>query len=369
MTRIQQRRARRPCATNASGDAGPGAVVAAAGIVVHRRRMLVRSAQRLGFALLIIPSLSVGVASSVSAAPASKRVQLDRIVAVVGDAIVLESELGKATDRHPLLAEAMSQVPANAPPELVEQKRREVEAKVLDELIDLALFRAEAVKFDIRVTEEDVDRAMVDVARQYGMTVEQLRQQVESSDEYGSWAEYREELRDQIIQLKVPHYLATWSVSEAQIREHYRKLTKDESAKVQVVQFTFTPSSQNSADRDKSFAKAQALAARLRGGEDARKLVESGEETAAERTIGRGDIAPTLEDALFAAKPDQVVGPLASGQGYVVFEVIEQLESGALSYEEAKPRIREQLESEAFFNAQTDLREQLRAKAHIDIRL
>jgi foldase protein PrsA len=78
---------------------------------------------------------------------------------------------------------------------------------------------------------------------------------------------------------------------------------------------------------------------------------------ASERTIGRGDVAPALEDALFAAKQKQVVGPLASGQGYVVYTVDEHLESGALSYEEAKDRIREQLEQEAFFKAQAEMRQ------------
>ena len=89
----------------------------------------------------------------------------------------------------------------------------------------------------------------------------------------------------------------------------------------------------------------------------------------ADRTISRGDVAPALEDALFAAKAKQVVGPIASGQGYVVFTVDEHLESAALSYEEAKDRIREQLEQEGFFKAQAEMRQQLRAKAHIDIRL
>jgi parvulin-like peptidyl-prolyl isomerase len=88
-----------------------------------------------------------------------------------------------------------------------------------------------------------------------------------------------------------------------------------------------------------------------------------------ERAVARGDIAPALEDAIFSAKAGQVVGPLASGAGYAVFKVLEHQASAALSYEEAKDRIRDQLENEAFIKAQSDLRQQLRAKAHIDIRL
>ena len=93
------------------------------------------------------------------------------------------------------------------------------------------------------------------------------------------------------------------------------------------------------------------------------------EEDEWKRTVGRGDIAPALEDAVFAAQKGAVVGPLGSGQGYVVYRIVEQLESAALGYEEAKDRIREQLENEAYLKAEADLREQLRAKAHVDVRL
>ena len=323
--------------------------------------------------LLLLGALvasSVVPAATVAAAPDRGRVTLDRVVAVVGEQIILQGELERQTQRHPLLAEAMSQLPANASPQLIAQKRRDVEAKVLDELIDLELLRAEARRFEMRVTETDIDQALPNVAAQYGLTVAELKSQVEASDKYASWAEYRADLRDQIIQYRVAQMLATWSVSDAQVREHYRKMTRDESAKVRVHQFTFSAASQASEDRDRAFARAQIVARRLRQGEDASEVAEAlGYDRETEATIGRGDIAPSLENPIFAGKPGQIIGPTASGQGYVVFKVIEQLASAALSFEEAKDRIRDQLEAEAFYKAEIELRRQLRAKAHIDIRL
>ena len=290
---------------------------------------------------------------------------------MVNDAIVLRSELDRAASRHPLMVEAMNQLPANVSPQVRSEKAREVEATVLDELIDLELMREEARRFDIKITDADVDRAMEDmVARQFGMSVPELRKQVEASGEYESWGEYREELRDQLLQFRVPQYLATWSVSEAQVREHYRKLTRDESAKVEVAQFSFKPQTQDSAGRDRAFALAQVVGRRLRAGDDPDTIatdIEYGGEL--DRSISRGDVAPAIEEAIFSAKKNAVVGPLGSGQGYVVYKVIEHVESGALSFEQAKERIREQLENEAFFKAQEDLKRQLRAKAHVDIRL
>lgn len=326
-------------------------------------RRLARLGALLG--LVVLP-----VTATAAAPGGGSRIVLDRVVAVVGDQIILLSELVRQTDRHPLLQEALSQLPANASAGLVAQKRRDVEAQVLDELIDLELLRAEGRRFEIRVTEQDVDAALPNVAAQYGLTVAELRSQVEASEEYASWAEYRGDMRDQILQYRVTQMLATWSVSEAQVREHYRKLTRDESAKVRVHQLTFAANSQDSEERDRAFARAQAVARRLRQGEEPTEVAASiGLEDDTELTIGRGDIAPSLEASIFEAKPGAVVGPTASGRGYVVFKVIEHVESAALDFEQAKDRIREQLEAQAFYKAEQELRRQLRAKAHVDIRL
>lgn len=321
---------------------------------------------------LAAAAIALGVAGSATPADAepSARIALDRVVAVVGDEIILMSELDRAVRRSPLLQEALATLPQSTPEEVVEARRREVEGRVLDDLIDLELVKAEASRFELTASDADVDRALPNVAAQYGLTVEELRAQVLASEEYSTWEEYREDLRDQIVQYKVTQYLATWSVSDAQVREHYRKMSKDESAKVEVRQFVFSAPSAEREQRDQAFARAQAVARRLKNGEEADKIAEAiGYDREVARTISRGEIAPALEDAIFAAKENGVVGPLGSGQGYVVFKIIEHQASVALSFEEAKARIRTQLEQEAIIKAEQELKRQLRAKAHIDIRL
>lgn len=330
---------------------------------------MLRVAVALSLVLLVGTAHAAPAPTPAPARRATARIALDRVVAVVNDEVVLLSELSRATDRHPMLREAMSQLPAGAPEATVLARRREVEVLVLDELIHLVLVRAEAVRFDIKVTDPDAQSALANIAASNNLSVEDLRKQVESSDEFESWAEYTGELKDQILALRVSQTLATWSVSEAQIREYYRKMTKDESAKVEVEQFTFAAKSTQSADRDRAFAAAQAAARRLREGEKAETLAtELGRLDDYQRTVGRGDIAPTLEEAVFAAKVGAVVGPIASGQGYVVYRIVNQVASAALGYEQAKDRIREQLENEAYFKAEQELRAQLRAKSHVDVR-
>ncbi len=312
----------------------------------------------------------LGPVPAEAAPPGAATITLDRVAAVVGEEIILLSQLQRAASRSPLLQEALATLPPSTPETVIEARRREVEARVLDELIDLELIKAEAERFELNATDDDVDRALPNVAAQYGLTVEELRAQVVASDEYATWSEYREDLRDQIIQYKVTQYLAQWSVSDAQVREHYRKMTRDESAKVDVRQFVFAAASAEREQRDRAFARAQAVVRRLRGGEspeDVAKAIKYDGELS--RTVSRGDVAPGLEDAIFAAKDGATVGPLASGQGYVVFQVVGHQASAALSFDKAKERIRAQLEQEAIIKAEQELKRQLRAKAHIDIRL
>ncbi|MBC8074416.1 MAG: peptidyl-prolyl cis-trans isomerase [Deltaproteobacteria bacterium] len=333
--------------------------------------MRARTISILALAVMLAAPTAIAAPAPAPKARPGGRVVLDRVVAVVNDDIVLRSELDRATARHPLLREALSQLPANATQVQIDTQTRQVQIEVLDELIHLVLVRAEATKFDIKVSEQELQHALGNIAAQNGLTLDELKKQVEASEEFESWAEYSGELKEQLLGLRVSQMLATWSVSEAQIREYYRKMTKDESAKVVLEQFTFAPKSAERADRDQAFAAAQAAGRRLREGETGESLAKElgRDEEEWQRTVGRGDIAPALEDAVFAAKKGAVVGPLASGQGYVVYRVVELLESAALGFEQAKDRIRDQLENEAYLKAETDLREQLRAKAHVDVRL
>lgn len=341
--------------------------------LLHRSEpamLLVRASTVFAMAVTLGSGTALAGPASQPAPRRSARVLLDGIVAVVNDEIILLSELERASGRHPLMRETLSQMPANASQQQIARARTEVEAQVLDELIHTMLSRVEAKKFEIEVSEADIDRALPSIASQYDITVAELRKQVESTDEYESWSEYRSELRDQLLQLQVSRQLASWSVRDADVREHYRTMTKDESAKVAVKQFTFAPAGAEAADRDQAFARAQGAARKLRDGVAPEAVAsELGIDDDLAKTIARGDVAPTLEDAVFAAKRGAVVGPLASGQGYVVYLVVEHVAGAALSFDQAKDRIRQQLEGEAFLKAEKELRAQLRAKAHVEVRL
>lgn len=305
-------------------------------------------------------------APSAAAAP----VFLDQVAAVVDDEIVLQSDVDRAVRASPQLAEALQQLGANATEAQLEQRLVEIRAQVVDDLVDTVLIKREAAKFQITATEADIQRYLQQLAAGNGYkTVAELREAVVQSGEFGSWDDYRKDIRDQITVYKATSMLASWTVTEAQVREYYRKMARGEDAKVEVDRFNFVPQGDDAAARDAAFAAAQGAARRLRSGEASEPLAAELSQSNVRRAIARGEVAPVMEDALFAASPGEVIGPLPSGQGFAVFRVIRLRASEVLGYEQAKEGIRAKLEAEAYDKAERDFREKLRSRAHIDVRL
>ena len=194
----------------------------------------------------------------------------------------------------------------------VDQIIREERAKTLDDLVKSSLVKKEAQRFQIEVSEGDVDRYLLNLAQVNNFkSVAELRKAVEESGEYGAWSDYKQDIRDQLIVYKTTQSLANFAVTDAQVREQYRKMTRGEASKVEVERFLFTPDAATAQARDAVYSKAQVTARRLRSGEAVDAVAaELGVAGTTRKTIGRGEVAPAVEDAIFAAAQGGVIGPL-----------------------------------------------------------
>ena len=133
---------------------------------------------------LLMASASVATTAAAQAMPAVER--LDRIVAVVDEDVLLQSELDRAVDN--ILAQSQSAV--NLPP------RDIVEKQVLDRLILTRVQVARAEGTGIQVNDADVDQAVARIAEQNKISLEQLRQSLEHDG--FSFEEFRKTMRDEI---------------------------------------------------------------------------------------------------------------------------------------------------------------------------
>jgi peptidyl-prolyl cis-trans isomerase SurA len=138
-------------------------------------------------AQMLTPAAPAGTAAPIStAAPANG--PLDRMVAVVNEDVILQSELNDAVRS---VQQQYADQPGQLPPLDVLQKQ------VLDRLILQKLQLQKAQEQDIHVADADVDRAVAGVAEQNKITPDQLRAEVEKTG--ASFAQFRQQLGDQLM--------------------------------------------------------------------------------------------------------------------------------------------------------------------------
>ena len=205
-----------------------------------------------------IPSLSH--AQLLQQAPAESSQQpIDRIVALVEDEVVLQSELNQAVGA---IQQQYAQHPDQLPP--IDLLRRQV----LDRLILMKLQLQRADDQGIRVSDADVDQAVQTVAGQNKMTPEQLRSAVEQSGL--SYAEFRHQLHDQLVVQKLHENVVHSSVviTDSEINN----LLASPSYKAGEIQLAHiqisTPSGASPADIQAAQAKADQAEAAIKGGMD-----------------------------------------------------------------------------------------------------
>lgn len=307
--------------------------------------------------LLVRPSLA-------SADP----VILDRIVAVVGDDVILQSDLERWLMFDDEVALELAKI-QNPSPEQIERKLAELMPRALDNLIGRTLMLEQAGTFQVGATEQEVETYLQQLARGAKLAgIAELRAAVEQSGRYGTWTEYKNKLREDIILYKLQGMMLNVVVSDTQVLERYRELSKGEEAKIEVRRLVFH-AGEDSDERDAVYKQAKAVVRRLSGGEAFDEVAASLGQSPEEETLTRSSVSRPIGERLFEAETGDVVGPLRSGQGFVVFVVDEVIASDLLGFEDAKDRLRRVLEEEARQKALRDLYEQLRGRTHVDIRL
>jgi peptidyl-prolyl cis-trans isomerase SurA len=160
------------------------------------------------FACLIVFTALFGGALAPAIAQQSAVQPLDRIVAVVDADVILQSELDRA-ERN-IRAQYASREAQLPPPDVLRRQ-------VLERLVLVRLELARAAETGVRVSDEEVDSAVANIARQNKMTLEQLQGQLTQQGQ--SYADFRNSLRDELITQRLRQHFAQSriSVSDAEV--------------------------------------------------------------------------------------------------------------------------------------------------------
>ena len=133
---------------------------------------------------------------------------LDRIAAVVDEDVILQSELDRALNN--VIAQYANRQDQLPPRDVLQRQ-------VLERLILVRLQTARAAETGLRVSDEEIDTAISNIATQNKLTPDQLRQQL--ARDGMSYDDFRGSLRDELLTQRLRQRFAQTriSVSEAEV--------------------------------------------------------------------------------------------------------------------------------------------------------
>ena len=248
---------------------------------------------------------------------------LDRVVAIVNDGVVLNSDLDAQVDA---VSERLRQQKLELPPQNV------LRQQVLERLVLQEIQLQRANHAGVKISDEMLNAALQDVAKRNNLTLTQLPDALKQQGV--DYAEYREEIRREMMLqvLRQRDVLQHISVTPREIDQFLDRQAKTPSERNEynvshiliAVGQEASPAQQEAAAR-----RAQEVYERSKAGEDFAKLAVaySNSQTALEGgALGwrKGSELPTfLSDIIAKLKPGEVSEPLRTPTGYHIIRLNE----------------------------------------------
>ncbi len=254
---------------------------------------------------------------------------LDRIVAVVGNQIILESELKMQMELY------VNQMGIELKSE---GQKRQLERELLEQTINNKLLLIAAQKdTTIEVTSREVEEAVKDQLKKVKseFTEEALEAQLkaEGLTESELKKKYREQIRNQMMTDRlVASKLSKVSVSTKEVKDFY-EIYKDsipdqpEAVKLSHILLEIKPSQET---LDSLKRKAEMVQERAKKGQDFAQLASSYSDDPTGKQGGdlgffkKGDMIPKFEEVAFALKPEEISQVVETEFGYHIIKVEEK---------------------------------------------
>jgi peptidyl-prolyl cis-trans isomerase SurA len=267
--------------------------------------------------------------------PASGALPEDRIMAVVGDHVLLESEW---REQSQVLAGQLGVDPASA--EMRELAREAFEQMIRDLVILAAAERDTAVQVDGDRVVEETDEEIARVRSRFPSEAEFLRQLTES--QWGNLAAYRADImerkrRELLGQMYLDLHqseILPRPVTDDELRDYWEENRASfgrspETVKFEEIPVLIAPSEEV---RSQARAEAEQVLADLRAGtlDFGTAARQHSDDPASRDTggdvgwFGHGRMVEPFEEAAFASQPGELVGPIETLFGYHVLQVLDK---------------------------------------------
>lgn len=296
---------------------------------------------------------------------------LDKVVAVVNDDVITQSELDQ------LLAPVYGQYKKVYTGREFSLKMEEARQGLLNQLIEDKLVYQEAKRLGVEVSEEEINEKMDAfqarfkkedfdrLLQEQGLTLSKLRNR------------YREQIA--IRKLHQHQVRSKVIVTPVEIEDYYKQhldeFTEDEKIRVSTITIRKNEEALDAKGEDlKAKEKAEEVRGKILAGGNFEELARTySQDTKAEAGgdlgfIGRGELIPSIDEVIFNLKIGDVSPVLTTEMGYHIFKVTERRERREKSLEEVRDMIEDFLirkETRKRFN---EWMQDLKKNAYISIR-
>ena len=295
---------------------------------------------------------------------------IDRVVAVVNDEIILDSELEEFA--APLLKAPLDLDTPDGASAFDALKK-----KSLDRLIDTRLIGQQAKELNLKVSTEEVDRAVDEIKKQNKIEDADFEEALKSQ---GFTLEgYRKNLSRQLLDMKVVNTAVRGRVlvSDDEIRTAYNQSDRQNAGERlahlrEIV--ILVPKTATAAEVGKKQALAAKVVAAANTGKDFVELAKAYSESDTRADGGdlgfvqAGNLVEALGEVVTQMDPGDVRGPVRTQVGWSVLQLVEWKAGNLRPFDEVKDQLRKQLYDQQVEKATNAWVKELRRKAHVDVR-
>jgi peptidyl-prolyl cis-trans isomerase SurA len=314
--------------------------------------------RRIGIALLLLFSIGLN--------PAAAEV-VSRIAAVVNKDIITTNQLDQK------LKEQLAKKGSQPSPAQLGALRQELLSRMIEETLMQQRIKA----LNLKASDEEVEKALLDVQKNNQLTREQLKEAVNLQGM--DYEDYRENLRSQILRYKLlgEEVRSQVNVPEREVVEYYRAHLDDYRlpAEVQLSNITFPISNKASEqERQKIQEMANEALERLQRGEALDEVVKIYNETygATGGELGRflyKDLVPGFADAIKGVAAGGFSRPVISADAIHLLRVDELQPARLRQFDTVKEEIYEKIMDQKIDARLKEWTKNLKARSFIDIRL
>ena len=320
---------------------------------------------------LTFAALALALASAPPFAGRAHARVVEKVAAVVGDNIVLASEVEEKVG--PLMGD-VNRIPD---PDKRSARASALRREVLERLIDDELILQQATELKLNVSSEQVDSSIEEIKKQNGIDDDQLREALRGQGM--TMAAYRADLKKQLLRFRVLNIAvgSRVNISDEEVKSYYDRHLKDGTNTLVRASHIFVaiPDGADAATVREKEAQARKILERAKGGEDFAKLAREVSDDAATRAeggdlgyFGKDMLPKAIEELVFSMKPGEIEGPVRADRGFHIIKLVDRKLKDPKPFEEVKDDVRMQLRQKEMERQTKSYIAELRKKTLVDIR-